>query len=89
MLRRGRSLFVLAAQGNQDAIRERLRREIMAVDNIEYDETTEPLMKMSAMVTSNHGSVMFPLRTLGWTAAIGGFGVHHSLVVAPLVLFLV
>ena len=69
----GENLFVLTEQGNANAIREQLRREIMAVDGMEYEETTVRLREMSALVASNHAMYMAPFRALIGSAAICGF----------------
>ena len=49
----GDLLFVMAAtHSGNDAVRERLRREIMAVDDLEYVDTTNRLLEMSAFTES-------------------------------------
>ena len=68
----GENLFILAGAGNQDAIRERVRREIMAKDGVEYEETTVRLQEMSAVACANHHFYMFPFQVGIVSAGVSG-----------------
>jgi len=70
----GELLFVLAeGSGHAPATRERLRREIMVVDNVEYADTKLRLLEMSALVCSNHSLVKAPYQLGIVSALIGGW----------------
>jgi len=62
-------VFMLAHEGNHDAIRERLRREIMAVDEIEYVDTTVRLKEMSSSLRARHTLLTAPYH-VGIMAAV-------------------
>ena len=68
-------LMVCSASGQPKAaaVRERLRREIMAVDNIEYSETSEKLLEMSAAVQSNQAVIKAPYQAGIYTALFSGW----------------
>ena len=68
----GETLFCLAGAGNGEAIRERVRREIMAKDGVEYEETTVRLQEMSAIACANHHFYMFPFQLGIVTAGVSG-----------------
>ena len=69
----GENLFILAQAGNTDAVRERMRREIMAKDGVEYEETTVRLREMSSCAAANHHLHMFPFQLGIVTAGVSGF----------------
>ena len=66
----GENLFVLFEQGNQAAIRECMRREIMARDDVSYADSSARLREFSQQATSSMGA--FVLNGLGSTAAFSG-----------------
>ena len=69
----GENLFVLAEGGNQAAIRERVRREIMVKDLVDYPGTTVRLKEMSALCASNHSLYNSPFQLAIFTAGFSGF----------------
>ena len=67
------SVFELAEEGNKDALRERVRREIMAVDEMEYAATTARIQEMSQLVSASHTLYTSPYHIGIWSAQIGGY----------------
>jgi len=66
-------IFVLAEQGNRSALRERVRREIMVVDDIDYAATTARVIEMSSLVRSSHSVYTAPYQLGIASAMIGGY----------------
>lgn len=66
-------VFLLAEQGSGAAKRECVRREIMAVDGIEYAATQTRIEEMSALVAEKHPIIRFPYQVGIWSAQISGF----------------
>jgi hypothetical protein len=70
----GDQLYVLSeGSGHMAATRERLRRDIMVVDQVDYVATKTRLMEMSAMVASNHALFKAPYQLGIISAIIGGW----------------
>ena len=69
----GCDVFLLAEQGHRGALRERLRREIMTVDGIEYENTTGKLREMSDLIGTGHMQMRLPYHIGIWTAMISGY----------------
>lgn len=68
----GPELFIMAENGHEAACRERLRREIMAVDKVEYPATTKVLTQMNAHVNTNLGLIKVPYKTAIYTSLAAG-----------------
>ena len=70
----GEALFVLAeGAGHPGARRERLRREIMVVDGVDYTATGERLKEMSSLVASKHALYKSPYQIGIFSALVGGW----------------
>jgi len=66
-------VFILAEQGSVACNRERVRREIMAIDGIEYAATQARIEEMSAFVAEKHPMYTFPYKVGIAMAQISGF----------------
>ncbi len=62
-------LFLLAKNGSIDGKREMMRREVMRVDKIEYEATTERVVEISEMTTAGLDSIRLPYQ-IGITMAL-------------------
>jgi len=69
----GSELFMLAEQSHAGACREMMRREIMAADNMEYEDTTPRLLEMSELIASTQNKFIWPLKGLIYFAGVSGF----------------
>ena len=70
----GDSLFVLAeGSGHAGARRERMRREIMVVDNVDYVATGTRLSEMSSLAASRHALYKSPYQIGIFSALVGGW----------------
>jgi hypothetical protein len=67
------SLYLLSHMGNKTATRERLRREIMVVDGVQYEETTAVLHEMNTKNTEGLALTKAPYQIALWTALISGW----------------
>lgn len=56
------TLVMLAVSGNQDAVKERMIREIMSVDEVEWDEAQEKFYEIEAANKSWMGLATFPYK---------------------------
>ena len=67
-------LFLLAESiGHAGACRERMRREIMAVDNVEYSETSATLLAMANHIKGNHNYLKAPYLVGIYAALVSGW----------------
>jgi hypothetical protein len=70
----GEQLFTLAeATGHQGAVRERMRREIMAVDDVPYTQTGDKLIEMSEACKVNHTMIKAPYLASIYIALVSGW----------------
>ena len=70
----GEGLYLLAEHGGHtDAVRERLRREIMAVDGIDYVDTSAVIMKMNEQNSEGLAMAKAPYQLAIYTALISGW----------------
>jgi len=67
-------VYLLAeSTGHSGAIRERLRREIMAVDSIEYVDTSKKLLLMGEAVKGGQNYLKLPFEVGIWTSLFAGW----------------
>jgi len=70
----GDSLFILAeGSGHPGARREMMRREIMAVDEVDYVSTGTRLLEMSSLAKSKHALYKSPYQIGILSALVGGW----------------
>ena len=70
----GESLFILAEGAEHPgARRERMRREIMVVDEVAYEATGERLKEISALAASRHAIYKSPYQLGIFSALLGGW----------------
>jgi len=70
----GEQLLLLSEQGGHlDASRERLRREIMAIDNIEYTETTPIMLQIADTCKGEQLKLKTPYYVGIYTALVAGW----------------
>jgi len=72
----GEQLFMLAEMSGGTSVgvaRERMRREIMMVDKIDYAQTHKILTEMAACASSNHGLIKAPSYVAIYTALVAGW----------------
>ena len=67
-------LLIMAEAGDWDACKERLIREIMAVDEVEYDEAEEVFQAINRKNSSGTFFAALPYRVGIFTALVCGFG---------------
>lgn len=73
------SLFTLAEMGEPGSVphaaasRERLRREIMTVDNIQYHETSDRLLEIAKHINPNDPTLETPFVVAIYSAYLAGF----------------
>ena len=67
-------LMQLGALGEHEANKERLRREIMAVDNVEWDEAGAKLVEMEKANKAGMSVATFPYKLGVFAALITGVG---------------
>ena len=69
----GDTIFTLSMSGSLDAVRERLRRDIMVRDKIPYEDTTPILRAMNTKNNEGLAVTKVPYQVALWAALVGGF----------------
>jgi len=70
----GEQIYLLAEScAHHGAVRERLRREIMVIDGIEYAHTSKRLLEMGALIKGGHTMLKLPFEVGIWTSLIAGW----------------
>ena len=67
------TLYMLSMSGSHEAVRERLRREIMFVDGVGYTETTERIREMNEANNQGLFLAKLPFQLGIWSAVVGGW----------------